>query len=205
MDRIISRYEKLFSIHFSHPEYPSSGPSGGVLGGLLSLQPDETTRRLFKAHDIHFKVRQDHLLCFVRIRTDADIPYFRLPSAFSARFLLQLREDLARQTEVQDTHGKENMYRFRINVRAAANAMNLTGASLGTILSRDPVREFTEGEPGTWTTTFSNLSGHFGAIDIVTEGSSTHRLYSDVSNQVLNYTPANGREHEHLFTIQFSI
>jgi hypothetical protein len=141
----------------------------------------------------------------VRIRTDSDVPYFRLPGAFAARFLLQLREDLARQTPAHDTHGKENIYRFRINVRASANSMNLNGATLGTILSRDPIREFHEGDPGNWTVTFSNLSGHFGVIDIVTEGSSTHRLYTDVSNQVLNYTPANGREHEHLFTIQFSI
>ena len=205
MDRIVSRYEKLFSIHFSHPEYPTSGSSGGVLGGLVSVRPDEVTKKLFKSHDIHIKVRQDHLLCFVRIRTDADIPYFRLPSAFSARFFLQLREDLVRQTEVHDTHGQENMYRFRINVRASANAMNLSGATLGTILSRDAEREYTEGEPGFWATTFTNLSGHFGVIDIVTEGSSAHRLYTDVSNQVLNYTPTNGREHEHLFTIQFSI
>ena len=204
MDRIVSKFEKLFSIRFTHPQHPMSSSSGGTLGNLLTVEPDLPTKALFKKHDIHFKIRQDVLLCFVKIRTDEDAPFFRLPNAFSARFFLNLKSDLAMQTDQQDTHGKENIYRFRINVRASANSMNLATATLGTVLSREPTRVFVEGEPGFWTTTFANLSGHFGVIDLVTEGSSTHRLYTDVNNQILFYTPANGSEHEHLFTIQFN-
>lgn len=204
MDRIVSKYEKFFSIRFTHPVYPFSPSPAGTLGDLLSLEPDEPTSRLFRKHDIHTKIRHDELLCFVRVQDGLDAPLFRLPTSFSARFFLNLKEDLARKTNSHDSHGKENIYRFRINVRASANSMDLATASLGTQLSREPIPVFEEGNPGTWSSTFINLSGHYGIIDIVTEGSSTHRLYSDVNNQELFYTAANGNEHEQLFTIHLN-
>lgn len=204
MDRIISKFEKLFSIRFAHNAFPFSAANGGVLSPYISIQPDPTTAALFKKHDIHFRVRQDILLCFIRIRTTADAPLFRLPNILSARFFINLSNPLLDETELAATHGKENIYRFRINVRAAANSMSLSGAALGPIEAREPIRVFNPGNPGNWTTTTSNLSGHFGIIDIVTEGSSTNRLYTDGTDQLLFYTVANGNEHEHLFTVHLN-
>lgn len=204
MDRLIWKFEKLFSIRFAHEAFPFSAANGGILTDFLSIEPDFLTKSLFKKHDIHFRIRQDMLLCFIRINTAEDTPYFRLPNGFSARFLFKVNNQLKEQTTIPPTHGKENLYRFRINVRAAANAMNLSGATLGPLASRDLIRVFSQGNPGTWTTTTVNLSGGFGAIDIVTEGSSTHRLFTDTTTQSLFYTAANGNENEHLFTIHLN-
>ncbi|GAA0879215.1 hypothetical protein GCM10009119_21830 [Algoriphagus jejuensis] len=204
MDRILTKFEKLFSIRFSHAAYPNSGSMGGILTPNLLLEPDPTTATFFKKHDIHFRMRADMLLCFVRIKPLEDAPYFRLPNSFSARFFIDLTNPVKANTDTVDTHGKENMYRFRINLRAAANSMSLSGASMGPIVSREATRVFSPGNPGSWTTSSVNLSGHFGVIDIVTEGSSAHRLYTDVNNQHLFYTSANGNENEHLFTIHLN-
>lgn len=204
MDRILTKFEKLFSILFIHDAFPFSPSLGGILSHNISIEPDSITKTMFKKHDIHFRLRQDMLICFVRIRTDEDAPYFRLPANFSGRFFINLTNPVKNQSEVADIHGKENMYRFRINVRAAANSMSLAGATLGPLASREPVRVFNPGNPGNWTTTAVNLSGHFGVIDVVTEGSSTNRLYTDINNQYLFFTSANGNEHEHLFTIHLN-
>lgn len=204
MDKLIWKFEKLFSIRFVHQDFPFSASSGGLISNFLTLQPDFLTAALFKKHDIHFRIRQDMLLCFIRIKTTEDSPYFRLPNGFSARFLLNLQNPLKDQTIVPPIQGKENLYRFRINIRAAASSLNLSTATLAPIPSRDPVRVFTQGNPGGWSTDTVNLSGDFGVIDILTEGSSTHRLYTDVNTQSLFYTAANGNENEHLFTIHLN-
>lgn len=204
MDRIISKFEKLFSIRFAHNAFPFSAANGGILTQNISIQPDPTTIALFKKHDIHFRVRQDMLLCFVRIRTDVDAPLFRLPNILSARFFINLTNPLKDETELAATHGKENIYRFRINVRASANSMSLSSATLGPIQARESVRVFNPGNPGSWTITTENLSGHFGIIDIVTEGTSANRLYTDINDQLLFYTVANGNEHEQLFTVHLN-
>jgi hypothetical protein len=204
MERVIWKFEKLFSIRFAHMAFPYSVSQGGLITDSLSLEPDLLTAALFKKHDIHFRIRQDMLLCFIRIKTMEDAPFFRLPNGFNARFLMNLKNPVKDQTAASTTHGKENTYRFRINVRASATSMTLSGASFGTLPSRDLVRVFTPGNPGTWTTSTVNLNGKFGAIDIVTEGSSNHRLYTDVNTQTLYYTAANGNENEHLFTIHLN-
>lgn len=204
MDRMIWKFEKLFSIRFVNQAFPYSGASGGLITDALTITPDLLTASLFKKHDIHFRIRQDMLLCFVRIKNNEDSPYFRLPNNFSARFLFSIKSPVKEQTGVPVTHGKDNLYRFRINVRASATSMSLAGATLGQLPSRDLVRVFTPGNPGTWTTKSVNLSGSFGVIDIVTEGSSTHRIFTDVSTQSLVYTAANGNENEHLFTIHLN-
>ena len=82
--------------------------------------------------------------------------------------------------------------------------MTLATATLGPIASLEPVKTFNPGNPGYWSMSIENLKGQFGVIDLVTEGSSTHRLYTDVSNQLLFYTSANGNENEHLFTIHLN-
>jgi hypothetical protein len=204
MDRILWKFEKLFSIRFAHEAFPFSAANGGILTDFISIEPDLLTKSLFKKHDIHFRIRQDMLLCFIRINSAEDTPYVRLPNGFSARFLFEIKNSLKDQTQVPANHGKENLFRFRINVRASANSMSLSGATLGTLTSRDTVRIFTPGNPGTWTTATINLSGSFGVIDLVTEGSSTHRLFTDVPSQSLFYTAANGNENEHLFTIHLN-
>ena len=204
MDRIIWKFEKLFSIRFDNRAFPYSGAKGGLITDSLTIEPDLLTASLFKKHDIHFRVRQDMLFCFVRIKNNEDSPYFRLPSNFSARFLFSVKSPVKEQTGVSVTHGKENLYRFRINVRASAASMSLSGATLGPLPSRGLVHVFSPGNPGSWATKPVNLSGSFGVIDIVSEGSSTHRIYTDVSTQSLFYTAANGNENEHLFTIHLN-
>jgi hypothetical protein len=204
MDRIIWKFEKLFSIRFAHEALPFSAGNGGIITDYLHLEPDLLTAALFKKHDIHFRIRQDMLLCFIRIKTDEDTPFFRLPNGFSARFLFNIKNPLKDQTSIPANHGRENLYRFRINLRASASSMTLSGATLGPLPSRDVIKIFSQGNPGIWNTTTVNLSGSFGAIDIVTEGSSTHRLFTDVPSQSLFYTAANGNENEHLFTIHLN-
>lgn len=204
MERLIWKFEKLFSIRFAHEAFPFSAANGGILTDFLSIEPDLLTKSLFKKHDIHYRVRQDMLLCFIRINTAEDTPFFKLPNVFSSRFLFNIKNQVKAQTDLPSNHGKENLFRFRINVRAAANSMNLTGATLGPLSSRDPIKVFSPGNPGTWTSTTVNLKGDFGVIDIVTEGSSTHRLYTDTTTQSLFYTAANGNENEHLFTIHLN-
>ena len=134
MDRIIWKFEKLFSIRFDNLAFPYSGANGGLITDSLTIEPDL----------------------------------------------------------------------LRINVRASATSMSLSGATLGPLPSRDLVHFFSPGNPGSWATKSVNLSGSFGVIDIVTEGSSTHRIYTDVSTQSLFYTAANGNENEHLFTIHLN-
>lgn len=204
MDRILNKFEKLFSIRFAHDAFPFSASSGGYLTPHIRINLDPPTENLFRKHEIQYRWRNDTLLCFIRIKNEEDAPYFRLPTNFNARFLINLTNQVKAQTEVAPDHGKENIYRFRINVRASANSMNLAGATLGPIVSQVPVKIFNPGNPGSWSTSTENLSGHFGVIDIVTEGSSTHRLYTDVINQHLFYTTANGNENEHLFTIHLN-
>jgi hypothetical protein len=204
MDRLFLKYEKLLSIHFTHPEYSFSGEKGGVLSNSMRIQPDGPTQLLFKKHDIHYRFRKDMLLIFVRIREDQDAPYFRLPNIFSARFLFDLNKELINQTPIPDNHGGENIFRIRINLRSSASEMDLSGATLGPLESREPKRVFHPLVPPHWEIIPVNLKGSFGVIDMVTEGSSTHRLYTDVANQILNYTTANGNEHEHLFTIHLN-
>lgn len=204
MDRIVTKYEKLFSVRFTHDAFPFSASNGNLLTPNLSILPDSVTSALFKKNDIHYRLRNDMLLCFVRVKNEDDSPFFRLPNLLTARFIIKLSTPLQNQTEVAANHGKENIYRFRINVRSSADSMNLAGATLGPLISLEPTNVFTPGNPGTWTTINENLSGHFGVIDIVTEGSSTHRLYTDVPNQILFYTTANGNEDEHLFTIHLT-
>ncbi|WP_373496438.1 hypothetical protein [Aquiflexum sp.] len=204
MDRLVTKYEKLFSIRFTHPEYTFSGAMGGILSDKLSVLPDLPTQKLFKRHDIQYRMRQDTLLVFLRIRVDSDIPYFRLPNIFTARFHFSIQDEVLAQTEIPETHGGETMYRFRINLRSSQNSMNLSSATLGQIESREPEKVFHHVYPPFWETVPVNLKGTFGVIDIVTEGSSTHRLYTDVTNQNLFYTPANGNEHEHLFTVHLN-
>lgn len=204
MDRILTKFEKLFSIRFAHDTFPLSDSSGGFLTPHVKIDPDPTTEILFKKHEIHYRWRNDMLLCFVRIKSDEDVPFFRLPNNFKARFFINLTHSVKDKTEVDADHGRENIYRFRINVRASANSMNLGGATLGPVASQEPVKIFNPGNPGTWSTSIENLTGHFGVIDIVTEGTSTHRLYTDVTNQNLFYTTANGNENEHLFTIHLN-
>lgn len=204
MDSIISKFEKLFSIRFVHGTFPFSAAIGGILTQNILIEPDPITGNLFKKHDIHFRLRNDILLCFIRVRTNMDAPLFRLPNVLSMRFLINLTHSLKSETEQAAAHGKENMYRFRINVRAAANSMSLSGATLGPVQARDPARIFNPGNPGSWIITTPNLTGHFGVIDIVTEGSSTNRLYTDVNDQLLFYTEANGNGHEHLFTVHLN-
>lgn len=204
MDRIISKFEKLFSIRFAHGTFPFSAAMGGALTQNMLIEPDPITGILFKKHDIHFRLKLDMLLCFIRIRTNMDAPLFRLPNVLSLRFLINLAHPLKSETEQGATHGRENIYRFRINVRAAAHSMGLSNATLGPIQARNPTRVFNPGNPGSWTITTANLSGHFGIIDIVTEGSSTNRLYTNVNDQLLFYTVANGNGHEHLFTVHLN-
>lgn len=204
MDRSIIKFEKLLSIHFTHPEYSFSGASGGILTNFLRIQPDLPTKKLFKKHDIHYRLGQDTLLLFVRIRLDRDAPYFRLPNVLTSRFLFDLQKEVLNQTDIPDTHGAENLYRIRINLRASANSMDLSSATLGPIESREPEKIFHQVDPPYWETVQVNIKGTFGVIDLVTEGSSNHRLYTDVSNQNLYYTHANGNEHEHLFTIHLN-
>lgn len=204
MDRVLKKFEKLFSIRFAHEAFPFSASNGGILSQHISIEPDQATSKIFNQHDILIRKKNDLLICLVRVQPAADIPFFLLPNNFSARFFINLANPLKDQTDKADSHGKENMYRFRINVRASANSMSLSEATLGPLESREPERIFTPGNPGTWTTQAVNLSGHFGVIDLVTEGSSTHRLYTDVANQNLFYTEANGNENEHLFTIHLN-
>lgn len=204
MDRSIIKFEKLLSIHFTHPEYSYSGASGGIFSNFLRIQPDAPTQILFKKHDIHYRVRQDMLLLFIRVQLDRDTPYFRLPNVFTSRFLFDIQKEVLNQTDIPDNHGGENIFRVRINLRASANSMDLTGATLGPIESREPEKIFYHSETPYWEIVPINLKGTFGVIDLVTEGSSTHRLYSDVTNQNLYYTHANGNEHEHLFTIHLN-
>ncbi len=204
MDRKFIKYEKLLSIHFTHPEYSFSGGSGGVLSNFIRIKPDHPTENLFKKHDIHYRLRHDMLLLFVRIFLDRDAPYFRLPNIFSSRFLFDLNKELLNQTHIPDSHGGENIFRMRINLRSTASAMDLSSASLGNVESSESMKIFDPLGPPHWEIIQVNLKGSFGVIDIVTEGSSTHRLYTDVANQNLNYTTANGNEHEHLFTIHLN-
>jgi hypothetical protein len=204
MDRSIIKFEKLLSIHFTHPEYSFSGASGGVLSNFIRIRPDVPTQKLFKKHDIHYRLRQDTLLLFVRIRLDRDAPYFTLPNVLTSRFLFDLQKEVLNQTDIPDTHGAENLYRIRINLRASANSMDLSSATLGPIESREPEMIYHQVDPPYWETVHVNIKGTFGIIDLVTEGSSTHRLYTDVSNQDLYFTDANGNEHEHLFTIHLN-
>lgn len=204
MDRIIIRFEKLFSIRFTHPGFPFSSSQGGKLSEFLSLEPDEPTRKLFKQHDIHYRLRQDMLLCFVRVRIDEDVPFFRLPNGLTARFLFDIQQHVLNQTSIPGQHGGENLFRFRINLRSSLDTMNLSTATMDNIPSRQLLKIFHPGNPGHWETVTVNLKGHFGVIDIVTEGSSTHRLYTDVASQNLFYTTANGNEHEQLFNIHLN-
>ncbi|MEN2280576.1 hypothetical protein AAGF08_00460 [Algoriphagus sp. SE2] len=204
MDSIVNKFEKLFSIRFSHDAFPFSASTGGVLTPNIKIDTDPTTTTLFTKHSIYYRWRNDTLICFIRIKTEEDSPFFRLPNNFNARFFINLSDPIKDKTEVAPNHGKENIYRFRINVRASSNSMNLAGATLGPLAAQEPIKVFNPGNPGSWTTTVKNLSGHFGVIDIVTEGSSTHRLYTDVANQNLFYTTANGNENEHLFTIHLN-
>ncbi len=204
MDRIINKFEKLFSIRFTHDVFPFSSDSGGLLTPHIRLAPDPTTDELFRKHEIQYRWRHDMLLCFIRINTTEDSPFFRLPNNFNARFFVHLDRTVKDNTEISENHGNENIYRFRINLRASANSMNLATATLGPVASQEPIRVFNPGNPGNWTTSIENLSGHFGVIDLVTEGSSTHRLFTDVTNQILFYTTANGNENEHLFTIHLN-
>ena len=204
MDRIITKFEKLFSIRFTHPEYPFSSVQGGLLTEFLRLEPDLPTRKLFRQHDIHFRLRQDMLLCFLRIRTDEDVPFFRLPNILTARFIFKIQQAVLNQTATPDHHGGENLFRFRINLRSSLDNMNLSTATLGTVPSREPLRIFHPGDPSHWETVTVNLKGSFGILDIVTEGSSSHRLYTNVASQNLYYTTANGNEHEHLFNIHLN-
>ena len=204
MDRILDKFEKLFSIRIAHDAFPFAPTNGGFLTPHVRINPDPTTESMFRKHAIHYRWKNDILLCFVKIRNGEDAPYFRLPTSFSARFFINLGDPIISQTAVAADHGKENIYRFRINVRASATSMTLATATLGPIASLEPVKTFNPGNPGSWSTSIENLKGQFGVIDLVTEGSSTHRLYTDVSNQLLFYTSANGNENEHLFTIHLN-
>ncbi|HSI75115.1 MAG TPA: hypothetical protein VK957_04455 [Lunatimonas sp.] len=204
MDHRIYKYEKLFSIRFTHPAFPNSAENGGLLTNFLTIEPDRLTRQLFKNQEILFRTRQDMLLCIIRINEVMDSPYFSLPDIIQARFLFNVKDRLLVQTNIPDSHGGENLYRFRINLRSSADSMDLSGADLGEVEDREPRRIFRPGNPGTWETIPVNISGYFGIIDIVTEGSSTHRLYTNVTDQLLFFTTANGNEHEHLFTIQLN-
>jgi len=199
MGKMVLTYEKLFSVMISHPIMDITGDVGHVI-----LTADQPTLRFFRQHDIRYHFQRGILFCYIRVRPGTTQPFFPLATPFGARFLVSLSSSLQHVTDVPAEHGGEQLYHFRINVRAAKATGNLRDATLGSILDREGYFSFQHGDPGQWVRQNAPLKGGFGAIDFVAEGTGANRLFRHTASQTLRYTHGSAEAHDHLFTLQLS-
>jgi len=197
----VKSYDKLFSIWFKHSDYPNSGSAGGILTDMMKLEPDDLTKTLFQQHDIHYRFKNDMILIIIRVNHDTGLPFNSLPNRLSMRFLLKLDNELYFKTTVPNEFSIDNFYRIKINLRSSANTSTLSPALLKQVEDRQPTQIFHPDNPSHWESKTTNLKKFFAVIDIVTEGSSTHRLFSG-SDQSIFYSSNSDNYDKHLYTIQ---
>ncbi|WP_257670743.1 hypothetical protein [Parapedobacter tibetensis] len=206
MDFINIRYEKLFSIFLAHADFPVPETGKNWMESLaeqLSMEPDEKTKQLFTAHDIHCRFNYNTLTCYIRVMDNENKPFHRLTNDFSARFILNASRVFMAGLAVSPVFGKDHIYHFPIKLKTTASSTILKDNLLSTVASNTPDHIFHQGEPGHWELQAVNIAGCFGVIDVIPEGSSKNRLFKNEATQVLNYTVANGKANEHLYRITF--
>ena len=59
-------YEELFSINFSHSGLQL--PPLSMLREHINVRPDERTKKILKAHDMHYNFSSDTFVCYARCR-----------------------------------------------------------------------------------------------------------------------------------------
>ena len=207
MDAIIIRYEKLFSVLLTHVDFPipSSGKNWAAsLAHEMRIEPDNATKALFDQYEIQYRFEHNTLRCFSRVKPAIDRSFHQLPADFSARFLLKASDKLIADTDLSPQLGGEHVYHIRVKLKTTAATSQLSPSMLTTVPSATPELVFHPGyadSPSYWEQRPVAISGCLAVLDIVTEGSGKNRLFKQEITQTLNYTVANGKADQHLFTV----
>src|SRR5690606_10379907 len=137
-------------------------------------------------------------------KATVDSSFHQLPADFSARFLLKASDRLIAGSNLSLQLGGEHVYHIRVKLKTTAATGQLNPSILATVPSATPGWVFHPGyadSPSYWEQRPVAITGCLAVLDIVTEGSGKNRLYKQELTQTLNYTVANGKADQHLFTV----
>lgn len=210
METVTIRYEKLFSILLAHADFPALSIDDNRLSLLtneLKVEIDAPTSTLFEQHGIQYRFEYDSLSCFVRVATNSDVPFFPLPSDFSARFLFSATGTLITKMGLPPSFGGEYTYHLRVKLKTTASTSKLLDSPLTTVESAVPDLIFHaahDDNPSYWEQYPTLITGYLAVVDIVTEGSKKNRLFKQESTQALYYSVSNGKSDQHLYQINLS-
>lgn len=211
METVTIRYEKLFSILLAHSDFPAPTAGKAWAASLkdgLKIKPDGPTAKLFERHDIRCQFEYNTLSCYIRVTTDRDVPFFRLPTDFSVRFLLTATNTIINKTNLPASFGGEHTYHVRVKLKATTASSRLTNAPLGKVTSTTPQLVFHPGyteNPSFWEKRPVAIVGCLAVLDIVTEGTNKNRLFKQEATQELNYTVSNHKSDQHLYQINLKV
>lgn len=211
METMTIRYEKLFSILLAHKAYPvpTTGSSWATsLMDELKIEPDGPTAALFERHDIRCRFDHNTLSCYVRVAANTDVPFFRLPTDFSARFLLTATNTLVAKTGLSASFGGEYTHHMRIKLKTTASSSRLSSSTPTKVTSSTPELVFHPGYsdvPDSWEERPTVITGCLAVLDVVTEGTRKNRLFKQEATQVLNYTVSNGKADQHIYRIDLTV
>lgn len=201
------KYDKLFSIALTHPRFPSATHAHSwlsPLSALLDITPDGTTRNLFQKHDIHVRFEQDVLTCYIRVDATGRKPFHMLPKDFRMRFLVHAQPAFLSKTTVSAEWGRERIYHVRVRLKTTSVSEKIDESLLGVVDAIEPQRIYHRGNgdgTGHWELVPVRVKDCFAVIDMVPEGSRRNRLFANEAQQVLYFTKANNKQHEHLYEL----
>lgn len=207
METITIRYEKLFSVKLVHVDFPipTTGKNWQAsIADEMEIEADVPTKLLFDKYQIHYRFEHDTLLCFVRVETGNDRPFHRLPMDFSARFVLNASGALIAKSKLSPAFGGPNSYHVRVKLKTTTSTTRLNDSLLAAVTSATPELVFHPGytnHPDHWEKRPVTISGCLAVLDVVTEGSGKNRLFQHEVTQSLNYTVANGKADQHLYSL----
>jgi len=200
------RFEKLFSIGLVHADFPTGFPSlaGATLADSLRFELDEPTARIFRQHEIICRLVHDSLVCDIRVEPGADRPFHRLPADFAARLLVYGSDELIARSGLAPGFGDTKVYHVQVKLKTNTSSATLTNGLLRQVASATPEREYRPGygdQPATVVQHPVYISGCLLVVDVLTQGSGSHKLFKQEASQQLRYAVAGGKAHEHIYRI----
>lgn len=167
-------YKELFTVRFLHSGYGTPRP--GSISDSINLQPDASTKIIFRNYSIGYSFFNDTLVVFMRCADQLPaVPYTRFAENFRIRFLLNVSGDFLNKT-VADPVGAAQVYQFSNQTNVGSGgfiSMHTEG------VNSDDLKTLASVNPG---------ENCFGVIDIYSSAAinNAYELFSGTNENLNN-------------------